>query len=189
MGGEMNRNLYSVRGPDGRFARSGAEDAKAVKAARPPAKKSHCGWTAAKEAIFFRELATVCNVSSALRACGMSRRSSDVYDRRRNDASFRARWEAAVDEGYALLDLEMLERARFGSNRPAPRTEVEKRLREVPTALGLQLLKLYHARKAKASTVPAARAPAAARRIDGRALRREFDAMLSDFNRRMGGKG
>jgi tRNA C32,U32 (ribose-2'-O)-methylase TrmJ len=56
----------------------------------------------------------------------------------------------------------------------------------VPTALGLQLLKLYHARKAKAAPAPAARA---AKRIDGAALRREFDAMLSDFNRRMGGNG
>ncbi|MGA9582932.1 MAG: hypothetical protein WBR13_13290 [Allosphingosinicella sp.] len=150
-------------------------------------KKIRAGWTAAKEAVFFRELATVCNVSSALRACGMFRRSRDVYDRRRAEPAFRARWEAAVDEGYALLDLEMLERARFGNNRPPPTTEAEKRLREVPTALGLQLLKLYHARKAKAPPAPAARA--AARRIDGAALRREFDALLSDFNRRMGGKG
>lgn len=153
-----------------------------------PARKSHGGWTAGKEAIFFRELATVCNVSSALRACGMVRRSRDVYDRRRDDAPFRARWEAAIDEGYALLDLDMLERARFGNNRPPPQTEVEKRLREVPTALGLQLLKLYHARKAKAAA-PSPRAAAAAKRIDGAALRREFDALLSDFNRRMGGKG
>jgi hypothetical protein len=117
----------------------------------------------------------------------MFRRSSEVYDRRRDDFHFRTRWEAAVDDGYALLDLEMLERARFGNNRPPPATEVEKRLREVPTALGLQLLKLYHARKAK--TPPPAPASAAAKRIDGAALRREFDAMLSDFNRRMGGNG
>jgi hypothetical protein len=153
------------------------------------AKKSFGGWTAAKEKIFFRELATVCNVSSALRACGMFRRSSDAYDRRREDPRFRARWEAAVDEGYALLDLEMLERARFGNNRPPPATEVEKRLREVPTALGLQLLKLYHARRAKSAPAPAARRSATAKPIDRAALRREFDAMLSDFNRRMGGNG
>jgi hypothetical protein len=92
--------------------------------AKAPARKSYGGWTPAKETIFFRELATVCNVSSALRACGLFRRSSDVYDRRREDPRFRAKWEAAIDEGYALLDLEMLERARFGANRPPPRTEV-----------------------------------------------------------------
>lgn len=186
----MNRNPHSVRGEDGRFAPSKPGDAQGGGCSNASTKKSHGGWTAAKEAIFFRELATVCNVSSALRACGMFRRSSEVYDRRRDDSSFRARWEAAVDEGYALLDLEMLERARFGNNRPPPQTEVEKRLREVPTGLGLQLLKLYHARKAKsAAAAPAARTASAARRLDGAALRREFDAMLSDFNRRMGGNG
>jgi hypothetical protein len=173
-----------VRNGKGQFA-SGAGGAKAAPRSGPG--KSAGGWTAAKEATFFRELGTVCNVSSALRACGLFRRSREVYDRRRNDAPFRARWEAAIDEGYALLDLEMLERARFGTGRPPPQTEVEKRLREVPNALGLQLLRLYHSRKARPAP-PAARA-AAARRLDGAALRREFDALLSDFNRRMGGNG
>lgn len=183
----MGRQHHAVRGSDGRFAKA---DSGAAGMGRGEAKRrggtGRGGWTAAAEAIFFRELATVCNVSSALRACGMSGHSSDVYDRRREDPRFRSRWEAAVDEGYAMLDLEMLERARFGSNRPPPRTEVEKRLRQVPTALGLQLLKLYHARRAKAAPAPAS---AAAKRIDGAKLRREFDAMLSDFNRRMGGNG
>ncbi|HYI39266.1 MAG TPA: hypothetical protein VE053_03000 [Allosphingosinicella sp.] len=184
----MNGKPQSVRGADGRFAGTKDGEAAAGKA-RAPAAKGKNGWTAAKEAVFFRELATVCNVSAALRACGMFRRSSDVYDRRREEPAFRERWDSAVDEGYALLDLEMLERARFASRRPPPQTDAEKRLREVPTGLGLQLLKLYHVRKAKAPPPPAARATAAARRIDGAALRREFDAMLSDFNRRMGGQG
>lgn len=176
-----------VRNGKGQFA---PREGESGGGATPPAKKNGGGWTAGKEAIFFRELATVCNVSSALRACGMFRRSRDVYDRRRAEAAFRARWEAAVDEGYALLDLEMLERARFGNNRPPPRTEAEKRLREVPTALGLQLLKLYHARKAKAVlAAPPGRTAAASKRVDRMAQRREFEAMLSDFNRRMGGKG
>ena len=174
------------RNEKGQFLQRGGE---AKVSPRAPAKKNCGGWTAGKEAIFFRELATVCNVSSALRACGMFRRSREVYDRRRTDAPFRTRWEAAIDEGYALLDLEMLERARFGNHRPPPQTEVEKRLREVPTALGLQLLKLYHARKAKAVPAPAARAVGAARRVDRMAQRREFEAMLADFNRRMGGNG
>lgn len=182
----MGGSGHLPRNALGRFMpRSGAGDGEA--GTRP--KKGIVGWTAAKEAIFFRELATVCNVSSALRACGMFRRKSDVYDRRRDDPRFRAKWEAAIDEGYALLDLEMLERARSGDSRPPPRTDVEKRLRQVPTALGLQLLKLYHARKAKTAAAPAARAAGAARRVDRLAQRREFEAMLSDFNRRMGGNG
>lgn len=173
------------RDEKGRFVKAGTAGP------RSRARKRYGGWTADKEAIFFRELATVCNVSSALRACGLSRRSSEAYDRRREDASFRFRWEAAIDEGYALLELEMLERARFGDNRPPPGNEVERRLRQVPTSLGLQLLKLYHARKAKAAPAAGAAAspPRTLKRAEAARIRREFDARLSDYNRRMGGEG
>jgi hypothetical protein len=182
---------HALRGAKGRFAASGSSAATVAKGKATAARKRAAGWTAAKEEIFFRELATVCNVSAALRACGMARHSRSVYDRRRTVTAFRGKWEQAVDEGYAMLDLEMLERGRFGDTRPPPENEVEKRLREVPTSLGLQLLKLYHARKGRGAGAAAApqQAYKAARRIDAAALRREFDARLSEFNRRMGGEG
>jgi hypothetical protein len=149
-------------------------------------------WTREKETIFFRELAMVCNVSSALRKAKLTGCSSLAYERRKKDKDFRAAWEEAIDQSYAMLELEMLERVRFGDDRPPPATEAEKRLRAIPNALALQLLKLYENRvKARSSAAPARGAdPApAARRPDNAALRREFDALLSDFNRRMGGKG
>ena len=140
----------------------------------------------------FWHSAMVCNVSAALRKAKLMGCSSLAYERRKTDARFRAAWEEAIDQSYAMLELEMLERVRFGDDRPPPATEAEKRLRAIPTALALQLLKLYENRvKARAATpaTRAARGIAGARRIDGAALRREFDAMLSDFNRRMGGQG
>lgn len=153
------------------------------------APKSSIKWTKAKEAVFFRELAMVCNVSAALRKAKLSGCSSLAYERRKRDVRFRAAWEEAIDQSYAMLELEMLERVRFGDDRPPPVTEAEKRLRSIPTALALQLLKLYENR-VKARTAPrAVRNAAAGKRIDGAALRREFDALLSDFNRRMGGNG
>ncbi|MFL6861469.1 MAG: hypothetical protein ACJ8DZ_00545 [Allosphingosinicella sp.] len=141
---------------------------------------------AQKETIFFNELATVCNVSSALRLSGLASDSRSVYERRRTEPEFRRRWDEAVAEGYALLELEMLERARFGDKRPKPQTRVEKRLREVATATAMQLLRYYHNR-VKAAPAPAPAAPPGRMtRAQGHAFRRELSALLSDYTRRMG---
>jgi hypothetical protein len=142
----------------------------------------------AKLTIFFRELSMLCNVSEALRRAGLKGQSSAVYDMRRTDAAFRSRWEDAFCESFAMLELEMLERSRFGEDRPAPKTDVEKRLRQVSTRQAMQLLKLYNDRvKARAAVAPPA--PRRMNRQQARAIRVELDRMLSDFNRRMGGEG
>lgn len=146
-------------------------------------------WTKEKEAVFFRELAMVCNVRSALRKAKLMGCSSLAYERRKKDSRFRAAWDEAIDQSYAMLELEMLERVRFGDDRPPPATEAERRLRAIPTALALQLLKLYENRVKARGSAPVRRAaprPAPAR---GDSLRRQLEQMLSDFNRRMGGNG
>jgi hypothetical protein len=191
------------RGADGRFLPAVANDneARAHRATRPQRpRKSAAGrkpgerkakaaaWPKEKEAIFFRELAIVCNVSAALKAAGLGRRSRDVYDRRSN-AAFRARWEEALSESRVLMSLELHERARFGSQRPEPANEIEAKLRAVPTALALQLLKLYEGRAARAAAAGEI-APAQPRDPERRrALRRELLERLAEFNRRMGGEG
>jgi hypothetical protein len=144
-------------------------------------------WPKDKEAIFFRELAIVCNVTAALRAAGLLRRSRDIYEQR-SDPAFRARWEEALAESRVLMALELHERARFGDQRPEPANEIEAKLRAVPTALAMQLLKLYEGRAAKAAA--GAAAPVARRDPERRrALRRELLERLAEFNRRMGGEG
>ncbi len=136
-------------------------------------------WTKEKEAIFFRELATVCNVAAALRAAGMARAGSQVYERRKRDPEFRAGWDEAIAESYAMLELEMLERSRFGDRREAPKNEKEARLREIPTSLALQLLKLHQSQMRS-------RAPAAQRPMRGAKLRDEIEARLAEIARRLG---
>jgi hypothetical protein len=180
------------KGADGLGTPAGAPKRSA--AARPKAAKGKAAklkpWKKAKQEIFFRELATFCNVSSALRSAGLMSQSSTVYERRRTDPVFRSRWQKAIEQSYALLELEMLERGRFGDNRPEPQTEVEKRLRNVPTALGLQLLRLHQAAaKSRAAAAPAAAAVRRITRQRARALRSELERMLSELNRRMGGEG
>ena len=192
MSGKLNR----PRNAKGQFLPddgSGGEPAKTLArkaAAKRGGPKISIEWTKQKEAVFFRELAMVCNVSAALRKAKLAGCSSLAYERRKTDARFRAAWVEAIDQSYAMLELEMLERARSGDDRPPPATEAERRLRSIPTALALQLLKLYENRvKSRVPGARAARGAASGQRIDGAALRREFDALLSDFNRRMGGNG
>jgi hypothetical protein len=184
------KGQYVARGGEGSGPAEPAEAARPKPKAKP---KAAIQWTKEKEAVFFRELAMVCNVSSALRKAKLTGCSSLAYERRKTDAGFRAAWEEAIDQSYAMLELEMLERVRFGDDRPPPTTEAEKRLRAIPTALALQLLKLYENRVKARAAAPARGAriatAAAAGRVDGAALRREISEMLSDFNRRMGGEG
>lgn len=71
--------------------------------------------TRAEIETFLMILAGTCNVSAAARE---TRRSARVYyDLRRRDPGFRAAWAEALREGYELLELEMVERCRFGAPR------------------------------------------------------------------------
>lgn len=139
------------------------------------------GWTKAKEEIFFRELATVCNVSAALKAAGLATGVSTLY-RRRRESNFRRQWDEAIAESYALLELEMLERARHGDDRPPPATPAEARQREIPTKIALQLLR-QHQRNVKG------RVASFQRPMRGHRLRDEIDERLAEINRRLGGAG
>jgi len=139
-------------------------------------------WTAEKEKIFFHELAMVCNVTAALRAAGMLRQSREVYNRRKRDPEFRNNWDEAIGESYAMLELEMLERGRLGEDRSPPKTKAEARLREIPTALGLSLLRLHRSQvKGKA--------PSAQRPMRGEKLRDALEKRLAEISRRLGGVG
>jgi hypothetical protein len=185
MRGERQRDEF------GKFLKGGgagaSERRKPPRRNRKATAKAGAKWPKAKEETFFRELAMVCNVSSAWRKAGLKGSSSLAYDRRKLDSRFRAMWADAIDQSYAMLELEMLERSRFGVDRPAPATEAEKRLREIPNGLALQLLKLHQNRKASQAAATPARA--AKPRLTGRALRLEVIRRFSEINRRMGGNG
>ena len=136
-------------------------------------------WTAAAEEAFFGELAALCNVTAAVRAAGFGD-TRRAYDRRRTDSAFRRRWEEAIAESYAMLELEILERGRLGPDRPPPANAIEARQREIPTALALQLLKMHQGRMR-------ARAPESMRPMRGEKLRDELAARLAEIARRLGG--
>ena len=182
----MDSNRTRPRNRLGQYCRPGEEEADIAGTAAGP-RKAAKGWSKQKEAEFFRKLGILGDLGRALEAAGLPDAASEVQERLETDPQFRAKWSAALAAGYALLELEMQGRARFGNRRRAPKTALEKKLREVPNSVALQLLKLHHARL-KGQTGGAA--PGQWRALpNARELRKQLQAKLSDFNRRMGGAG
>lgn len=99
-------------------------------------------WTAAKEDIFFDRLGQSCNVLLSAKAAGV--RPQAAYHRRSEDAKFRAKWDAALSDGYAQLELVMLERALLGVEKVVTARNGDTRImRAYNDRLGLTLLKMH----------------------------------------------
>ena len=71
--------------------------------------------SAAQLDTFFETLSDSCNIVLSARAAGFS--ANWAYRRRQTDAQFRNRWASAVREGYAKLELVLLERALNGTEK------------------------------------------------------------------------
>lgn len=91
---------------------------------------------------FFATLADTCNVVRSAKAAGFA--ANWAYRKRQRDAAFRGGWEQAVREGYAKLELVLLERAMKGTPRPIQRRDGSERIiREYSTALAVALLRRH----------------------------------------------
>ena len=66
-------------------------------------------WSDASEAIFLNHLAATCNVTWAAAEAGFTEMTA--YYHRRKDAGFAHRWDAALDHGYARLEIELVRTA------------------------------------------------------------------------------
>ena len=90
-------------------------------------------WSDEAEALFFDHLAATCNVRSSAAAVGFT--TFTVYRQRRMRPDFAATWKAALEQGYARLEMALLEAANdslegveFDAERPIPRMNVEQAL-------------------------------------------------------------
>lgn len=141
------------------------------------------GWTAKKRELFLSELAATANVRGSARAAGMS--DQGLYSLRQRDPAFRAAWDAALREGFARLEMMLLERAMNGVAKPVFHggqavgevTEYSDRL-----AMGL----LAHHRGAVIA-MAAAEAAEAGKSDDGEAARARLIARFAEINMRLGG--
>ena len=93
---------------------------------------------------FLEVLSCTSNVAEACRQAGLS--SGAAYRLRARDAGFREAWDAALEAGYAALEMELLRRARFGQDVTEYRIGDDgkeapvKRVHSYCNRLGLQLL-------------------------------------------------
>ena len=98
-----------------------------------PMRRKNDGWFWSEEAeeAFFDHLGASCNVKAAAEAVGFC--TPTVYRLRQRRPEFAARWQAALEQGYARLEMALLEAANdtldgedFGSERPIPKMTVEQ---------------------------------------------------------------
>lgn len=106
---------------------------------REPSKRS---WTKEKETRFLSVLAETCNVTLAAKEAGVS--SSGAYQRKKDNAAFRAAWLEAIAAAYSWLELVLLERAFNGTEKVLKRRDgSDERITEYSNQLGLTLLKMH----------------------------------------------
>jgi hypothetical protein len=63
-------------------------------------------WSAAAEAVFLEQLAATANVSASAEAAGFS--TTAIYKRRMAEAGFRTRWQAALEQGVARIEMALV---------------------------------------------------------------------------------
>ena len=91
---------------------------------------------------FFETLAGTANVTMAAKAAKIS--TQTAYRVRAKNAEFRARWATALAEGYAKLELMLLERAMNGTVKTVDKGNgAVDRTHEFPNAIALSLLRLH----------------------------------------------
>ena len=66
-------------------------------------------WTDQAEARFLDCLAATCNVTASAEAAGFT--TFSIYRRRRGDPVFAQRWQAALEQGYARIEMALVRRA------------------------------------------------------------------------------
>jgi hypothetical protein len=91
---------------------------------------------------FLSHFASSCNATAAARAAGVG--ISTVYMARMHDPEFRAHYAAALEQGYATLEAEMVRRATAAAKRGfEPSAEGEATLANMDPKVALSLLQLH----------------------------------------------
>lgn len=149
--------------------------------AKPRRRARPVRWSARREEKFLATLAEMSNVAASARAAGIS--ESSVYRHRQRSDEFRARWAAALREGYSKLETLLLERALNGVERPVWHGGRQVgTAREYSDRLALALLAAHR-------TSVTGAAPGAAPALSDTEVHEELVRRLSEMNVRMGGEG
>lgn len=155
-----------------------------------PRKIRHDGWTEERQDRFFAHLAETSCVEASAAAAGMCK--SSAYRMRARNPAFEARWQMALAEGYAHLEMEMLHRARFGSEKLIVEVDGEgaivkqTRTKGMNDAVALRLLQ-HHRQAMAAQRAAAAQLVAEDDAATQRATRKGLEALRRLLGERPGG--
>jgi len=126
MGQEMvEKESVRISGPEGSIVRYGTN--------RRAKRVRTTGWQWSEEAeeIFFDALGASCNVCLSAAKAGFS--TPTVYRQRQLRPDFAARWQQALEQGYARLEMALVQAAvdtidneSFGAEQPIPKMTVEQ---------------------------------------------------------------
>lgn len=110
---------------------------------KPQIRTRRCtGWTEVKRDAFLEALAESANLKRALAEVEMS--PSGLAKLRKREPDFDLRLQAALEEGFARLELAMLERSRFGVAQPIYHGGAKVGERIVyPDGMAMNLLRLH----------------------------------------------
>jgi len=100
-------------------------------------------WTDESEQLFLNHLGSSCNVSASAAAAGFS--AVTAYNHRRCDPAFARKWQIALDQGYARLEMELVRHAaamveNFEVDPDAP-------FKQMTMREAIHLLSIYHRRR------------------------------------------
>lgn len=133
---------------EGRLGKTGEEAEKPLSiitgGANRPVQLRRSGGNAAcdeQREKFLQELAATCNVRASARAAEVH--YSTVYYWRSRDEGFCARWDQALDQGYASLEVALLEQARKAAEGEAPVAERGPAVSAMDAKLAFALLQNY----------------------------------------------
>jgi len=137
---------------------------------------------AAKRAAFLEHLAISSSVKESMAVADIA--SSTLYKWKRSDLDFEVAWMKALAEGYALLEMEMLERARAGVERKIfYHGEHRETVRDYDHKTALVLLRMH---KESVTLVRAAQAELAAESAaEPEPVRDTLDEKLKKINVRL----
>ncbi len=117
---------------------------------------------------FIQQLALTSDVSCAARAARVCEKT--VYQAKANDPKFAENWQAALEEGYARLEMELLRRLRHGDQQAADETKYD-------FANAMRLLNYHRESAATAQSIQ--------RSVTAEEIRASIDRKIEDIRSRV----
>lgn len=130
-------------------------------------------WTRRMKDAFLDELAATCNVQGSAAAIGVS--ATSVYALRRRDDAFADGWQAALAQGYEMLEIQLVGHALAGGG--AMLTNGDPARPAIDVELALKLMSDHRGQAARGHAVGGPRPKTASRADTNAAIMKKLKAL------------